>query len=473
LSFLILVLLTLLAVTLLRSDPGVSQKDQAQITGWLAMAAAACFLFVSANVLTLIYAVLAFDIFAAFYWLGRGQRDWAVGQLFQGVFTASGLMLAMLAPASGITPGPLLLGLALWLRLGLYPFLTVRAQVEWPDDEWLAYQTISFIVVIYLAIRMISDPLPELIRWLAALTMLLNGLLAWLTDSPVTHPDEGLINEGLINEGLRNEAWKSVRPNNNRVGPSLLAWFILTEVLLILVVEPLAIGVALTFAFGLILSFIALWVTPALGRPRLSERAWSWPYLPAVMATLTLVGLPLLLGWLARGAIYQSLLQSGSFPLIFALIIAESLAFSSLARYWLMLLGGSEVNSRRSVVGIVMMVPFLSPGLGPLILSTITETNLSASHIEAPARIVFITLFMIIAAACLGYFRNQITNQLKIPVKTLVGLLYLNWLLGWGQILLGWIGVSILRIRVILEGQHYMGWALFIALIGALIILLS
>ena len=49
----------------------------------------------------------------------------------------------------------------------------------------------------------------------------------------------------------------------------------------------------------------------------------------------------------------------------------------------------------------------------------------------------------------------------------------LLWLAGWGDTLSSRTGKLILRVNVILEGQHYIGWALLTALVGGLIILLQ
>ena len=92
--------------------------------------------------------------------------------------------------------------------------------------------------------------------------MLLNGLLAWLSDEH---------SEPLVRLLL--------------VGTALM-----------LLVVPLDQGATTAYSVGLILSVVVLWITPRLGQPRLSEGAWSWPYLPAVAATLTLIGLPFTLG---------------------------------------------------------------------------------------------------------------------------------------------------------------------------------
>jgi hypothetical protein len=294
-------------------------------------------------------------------------------------------------------------------------------------------------VGIYLVNRVVVVPLTEVISWLVIMLMLLNGLLAWLSDEH---------SEPLVRLLL--------------VGTALM-----------LLVVPLDQGATTAYSVGLILSIVVLWITPRLGQPRLSEGAWSWPYLPAVAATLTLIGLPFTLGWLARTTIYQTLLQRGNMLLPFLVVLAEALALSGLVRYWLILWQGDEHNEQRSMVGIVAMVPFLIPGLAPLILSTLTRTDLPSANFEQTPRVFVILIITIVGAVGLGYFRPQLITRLKISSAALAEFAKLGWLLPWWAVLLNWVGKFVLRIRVILEGQHYMGWALFTALVGVLIILLG
>ncbi|MCB9078289.1 MAG: hypothetical protein H6631_11890 [Anaerolineaceae bacterium] len=455
LPFLIVVLLGLLAVMLLHFDPLASTTDniyELKIVSWLIIGAGACFLFVAANGLTLIYAIMAFDTLTGFYWLNQKHRDLGVARLFLGVLTTGAILLASLTLATAPTAGFILLGIALWLRLGLYPFLEVAAHPYWRSDARLIYYGLSITVGLYLTIRTVGQPLPELVRWLIVLTALLSGLLAWLT---------------------------SLRQNDNGVEDAqetrsaLLTWLILTEALLVLVAQPLPTSAMAAFTVGLILSLVALWVTPALGRPRLHEQAWSWPYLPAAAATLTLIGAPFSLGWVAKLTMYESFLATNQPMMIGVVVLAEALAFSGLVRYWFTLAGGDEANSWWSTIGILAMVPFLTPGLAPFIFSALTQSNLSISQVELSIGAVAITIIVPVVGSLLGYFRHEIIGRLGIRTQRVVKIASLSWLPGWGQILFKEAGKFGLRVRVVLEGQHYIGWAVFTALVGALVILLS
>jgi hypothetical protein len=355
------------------------------------------------------------------------------------MFTVAGLMLANLTPAAGAAPGAFWLGLALWLRLGLYPFIEVNVHTRWQDHGQLVYLGLSLMVGIYLASRVVIGPLTGLVPWLTLILLLLNGVLAWLSDER----------------------------------SDILARLMLVETALILLIAPLDQGATMAYAVGLILSSVVLWITPRLGQPRFGEGAWSWPYLPAVAATLTLIGLPFSLGWLARTALYQTLLQAENIFLPLLVVLAEGLTLSGLVRYWLMLWQGDDQNERRSMVGIVIMVPFLIPGLAPLILSTLTRTNLPPANFDQAPQVFIALLVAIVGAVGLGYFRPQLITRLRISSPVVAEFAGLGWLLPWWAALLNWLGKFILRIRVILEGQHYLGWALFTALVGVLIILLG
>ncbi len=439
LPFLMLTVLILLAVTLatplILPVPGRNEENVSDLSIWLALGAGACFLFVSANGLTLVYALVGFDVLTMFYWLQRGQRDMSIARIFLGLFTALGLSLASLA----VTTGAFWLDLALWLRLGLYPFIETTLHTRWQDYGGLTYLGLSLTVGIYLVTRVVIAPLSALILWLTLILMILNGLLAWLADQT----------------------------------PLMLTRLLLAEVSLILLVAPVQPDVATAYVIGLILSLMVLWVTPRLGRPRLSERSGSWPYLPAVAATLTLMGLPFSLGWLARTNIYETLLFLDDTMILWGVMLTEIMALSGLVSYWFSVWQGDEVHERRSMVGIVVMAPFLIPGLAPFILSAITKTKLPPADFEQPLGVLIALLTTIVGAIGLGFFKQPFIKRVGISLAALVELVSLNWLLRWLEITLDGASKFILWIRAVLEGQHYIGWALFTALVGILIILLG
>jgi hypothetical protein len=158
-------------------------------------------------------------------------------------------------------------------------------------------------------------------------------------------------------------------------------------------------------------------------------------------------------------------------------IFAVILAMSGLARYWLTLWRGESHADNRprlpaTIAAIVATVPFLMPGLAPLILSNITQAGLPSTSDSLLFTLIIITITTI-GAIGLGYFRTQIITRFNISSTALIRIFDLQWLLIWAEKTLGQIGKSILRVNVILEGQHYIGWALFTALVGTLIVILT
>ncbi len=443
LPFLLVTVLILLAVTLatplILPLPGRRDENISDLSIWLTLGASACCLFVSANGLTLIYAVVGFDILTLFYWLQRDQRDISIARLFLGVFTAVSLSLASLTAIQGTTTGAVWLGLALWLRLGLYPFVEARLHPRGSDYGGLVYQGLSLMIGIYLAARVVVQPLPVPILWLVVIFMVLNGLLAWLADQT----------------------------------PLMLTRLLLVATSLVLLITPVQANVATAYTVGLMLSLVVLWVTPRLGQPRLNEGSWSWPYLPAVAATLTLLGLPFSLNWQARTTIYEILFFLDNPLILWGVILAETLALSGLVSYWFILWQGNEMSERRSMVGIVIMVPFLIPGLAPFILSTLTKIELPPANPAQPLGVYIALLTTIVGAIGLAYFKKVFIRRLEMPPDSLTELISLSGLLHWLETLLDRLSKLLLWIRAVLEGQHYVGWALFIALVGILMLLLG
>ena len=49
----------------------------------------------------------------------------------------------------------------------------------------------------------------------------------------------------------------------------------------------------------------------------------------------------------------------------------------------------------------------------------------------------------------------------------------LQWLFRWSESGLNQLSKALLRVRVTLEGQHYLGWAVLATLVGVLVFLLN
>jgi hypothetical protein len=459
LPFLIVTFLVLLAVTLLTIDVKAITEPNAtptRVLGWLLLGATACALFAAANGLTILYAVVAFDVAAALYWLSYGQRDAGVGRLFLGVFTGAVLVLASFAPDNGGQLGAYALGFVLWLRLALFPVAEYAASKTRHDDDRLTYLALTQLVGLFLVARLVQQPLPPVLLWLVAASMLLGGLSTWFTNTL----ENGAPSDELTPTRLRN------------VRTRLIAKLGLTLGLLPLLAAPLSLQAVTAFAAGLTLSIVALWATPALGRPKFSEGAWSWPYLPAVMSTATLVGVPFSLGWYFREFSYQSIFRVESVLLLLLVATAEALALSGLVPYWRWLVHTNEQSFRRSVVGILAMVPFLTPGLGPFILYSMIELE-QFFQIDWETRILVLLIGPVVLAVLLGLNKGLILRRLNFSPTAVSEFIFDRHWLNGAEALFYLLSRLVLRIQLVLEGQHYIGWAVFTALVGAIIIFLS
>ena len=440
LPFLLLTIILLLVVTLisLPLDPAARGR------GWtFTLGAGAMLLFVSTNRLTLAYTVLLFDILLAYHWFVHKRPNLAIARLFLGILTTGALMLN--TNGGGAT----LLGLALWLRLGLYPFFEIRASEKQVQNyNFLAYWSLSLAVGMYFVTSILTTPLPEILRWLVVITMLLNGLLSWLFQA------------------------------NTAERPTLLTRLVFTQALLpfLLLVPGAEINAA--FTLGLTLSMATLWSTPRLGPMHINNLIKFWPYLPALTATLTLIGLPLWLNWpmWTIFATFYPASFSTNVPKTLLLVLALILAMSGLTRYWLKLWfgesqSGSQLHLPATIAALVAAVPFLVPGLAPLLLSGVTQAALGSNSDKISLTLIIITIITA-GAIGLGYFRTHIITRFSMSPAVLIKIFDLQWMLVGIDKLLNQISKFVLRVNVIFEGQHYIGWALFTALVGSLIVIL-
>jgi hypothetical protein len=69
-------------------------------------------------------------------------------------------------------------------------------------------------------------------------------------------------------------------------------------------------------------------------------------------------------------------------------------------------------------------------------------------------------------------YREKLLLKLNLSTSSLIEFAQLQWFWSQSADWLGRAGKLILRMNVVLEGQHYVGWAIFATIIGALIILL-
>jgi hypothetical protein len=406
-------------------------------------------LLTSANPLTLAYTVLLVDSLLAYHWFVRQQPNLSIARLFLGIFTSGALALNAAGLGGGeSSAGTILLGLALWLRLGLYPFFEITTAEKNPKNyNFLAYWSFSLVVGLYLAGQTQTTPLPAILRWLVVVVMLLHGLLSWLS------------------------------PPAPAGRTTLFTRLVFTQALLSLLLFTPSPEISTAFALGLTLSLVALWATPQLGRIEPGNISKAWPYLAGLLATITLLGLPFWLTWPVWATFFTSFAADALKSII--VILALALAMSGLSRYWLNVWQGEQKPDQQppylipTVAAIVAAVPFLIPGFAPFILTTLMQTGLPVVNSSDTALALVLIVVVAAGAVALGYFRTQLITRLNISSAELIKIFDLRWLLIWSEKLLSRLSKFVLRINVILEGQHYLGWALLTALVGSLIIALT
>jgi hypothetical protein len=431
----LLITIILLLVTIVTSLP----IDTTRAGSWtFILGAGAILLFVSANQLTLAYTILLFDILLAYHWLVNKHVNLSIARLLLGIFTAGVLI------STNGSDTTTLLGLALWLRLGLYPFLEINvAEKQAQDHNSLAYWSFSLVGAMFLVIQTKATLSPGILPWLVIITMLLNGLLAWLYQA------------------------------DTQERFALLTRLVFTQAILSLLLAASATNIITALAFGLALSLAVLWATPQLGQIDFKNPIRFWPYLPALAATLTLIGFPFLLNWPLWATLYPASFSTDIVKTAL-MILAVMMAMSGLTRYWLRLWHNESGTPKTIpvIAVVVAAVPFLIPGLAPFILSVIMNSDPSLVISDGVTPAIIIIGVTTTGAIGLGYFRTQIITQLNISPTTLIEVFNLHWLFVGLENLLSQTAKLVLRVNVILEGQHYMGWALFTALVGTLIVIL-
>lgn len=434
LVFLMLVALLLFVLCLAEGPvPGVSGR---KVGLMFAVAAAASLIFVAANGLTASYALLLFDAVGAVFWLARRRVDLAVLRLLLSLFSAAALALFGLPAAASFSAG--LLAVAWWLRLGLYPYLEAGiAEVE-DDSERILWVALSTAVAIYLVARFpAGEGLPAAIYWLVALVMALNGLKGWLTAERTT----------------------------------LLVHLALVQASLVLLAGPLAGAMAAALALTVSTGLAALWLTPRLGRPNLAERSWPWLYAAPALATLSLLGVPFTLGWIARSEIYGQALDSEYGLVVTLAVLAEGLALAGLWRYWRDLLRPAESNGLASAAGLVAAVPFLVPGVAAVVLEALTK-EAAATRFDWPLPVLLAMGAIWLWAIFLGAGRGRWLARSPLWLGRLEQALHLEWAIAGLGRGLDYLARFILRVRLMVEGEHYLGWALLVTLTGVILWLL-
>ncbi|MFQ5610781.1 MAG: hypothetical protein ACE5H9_01460 [Anaerolineae bacterium] len=435
LAFLILVVLLLFALVLAEGTAPSSASRRMALS--FLLAAGASLVFVAANGLMVGYALIVFDAIGALIWLIQERATAAIFRLLLSIVTTAALTLYGLPADSTFTH--LFLVLVYWLRLGLYPFLEAGILSSRKGGQQMLWFSLSTTIGAYLVMRFpLVQPVPAAILWLVVVVMFLNGLVAWLS--------------------TRREV--------------LLGRLFLTQMLWIMLVAPVPALVAVGLTLALTTALAAMWLVPPPGRPNLGERNWPWLYATPALATLSIVGLPFTLGWMAYSQLYARLAGDGLSAMLGVITLAEGLALAALLNYWRDLLGQPETNDLASAAGLIVAAPFLVPGLSLVALQALIGQAVN-TRFDWPTPVLLMVGAGWAWAALLSYGHGRWLLRLPLSERQIVGILEITWTMRPIIDGLDQAARLILRLRLVLEGEHYLGWAILIALTGIIVLLLS
>jgi hypothetical protein len=342
-------MLSLLAIVLAGRETA-DRTPPLSLAALFVMAAAAYGLLLAGTYRTLAFSLFLFDGTAALFMLSHQQPGRAVGRLLLGVLSSA----AVLGLSQGVdvpTTGPLVLGgvftLLIWLRLGLYPVLESDGFPGPVPSLRLGWVTINLLVGLYL----IPTGVAHWLVWLALATTVLHGALAWLEpdrERALAHTAHTLAGGVLVMAAAGGDSQGSVAAASSIVlGLVALA---LTSARLGPLSWPRSVPPA-----GRSPARGPAGRSPARGpagrSPARGPAGRLWAYLPPFLATLSLAGAPLTLGWLGRGALHQTTWAAGALGVIALVVIAEGAALSVLYRYWQLLF--HDASPRKTGAGLV------------------------------------------------------------------------------------------------------------------------
>lgn len=437
--FLWVLMLSLLAISLAEWAtvdplPPLSQAMR------LVLVAVACSVVLAGSYRTLAFALLIFDVTAAIFLLTHRQPGHATGRLLLGVLSSAALV-AVTQGNDLVTGHQFELGglfsLIIWLRLGLFPLAESDALGTSLPSVHLGWLVVNMAVGLFL----ISTGIAPWVAWLAGATAILHGALAWLEpgrERALAHAGHALAGGIMVMAGV--------------VGDGL--------------------GIV-SASITTLAALVALELTSSrLGRPDLSRPLWLWTYLSPLLATVALIGVPLTLGWEGRGTLYRMGWEAGAPGALAITVVAEGAALSVLYRYWRRLLRGApaaEAGGYRQLGAVVASVPFLIPVVGPQLVQIVAPSTSSGNY-SMGALLGLVAALM--WALFLGYGRRRLLAVIPFPRGDMMDALRLGWLLrGLGKAL-DTMSLFLLRIRAVVEGEHYLAWAILLALgLGLLMVL--
>lgn len=404
----------------------------------LMLVAAAYGLVLAGSYRTLASGWLVIQVVAALFFLARGQPDRAVARLLLGVLGIAAIMIDGNRDVAGDSSLHLggFFSLIIWLQLGLYPLLESAEVPGAVPAIRLAWAGINLLVGVHL----LSTGTASWIAWPAAVTSLLHGLLAWLESSrerALTHAGYCLAGGILITVALGSD--------------SLLAR---------------------NASVGVLMALLALGVTPTrLGGgaqpPLISVVSRYVSFLPPVLASLIWLGIPLSPGWAARVSLFQVVWNNGGPVMLAVVSIGQGAALSVLYRYWRLLSLLETAERPRAwplMAAGLATFPWLIPWLAEQVLRSADPVALAPVDVSIGLVEGFSLAGMWLWLVFLGYGRDWLLNLIDVPRLTLLAWLRAGWVCGQVARILDVTSRIVLRARVIVEGEHYLAWAIVLTI---------
>ncbi len=196
-----------------------------------------------------------------------------------------------------------------------------------------------------------------------------------------------------------------------------------------------------------------------------------------LLAGLILAGLPFTLGWAGRGALYGAAWEGGSSGTLALAVVAEGAALSALYHVWRGLPRGEPAEAARiwrPLGAALATIPFLIPVAGLRLLESAGAGI--GGGIENDPRALSAALGLVGAllwAVFLGYGRPRLLDALPFSRADMLSALRLGWMLERLGGALDTLSRIVLRLRAVVEGEHYLAWAILLTLGLGLLIALS
>jgi len=279
--------------------------------------------------------------------------------------------------------------------------------------------------------------------WLAGATTLLHGILAWLEPSR----ERALAAMGCA----------------------------LTGGILVMTTVGVDRAAMVAASLSALAALAALELTPPrVGRLNLNHPQQAWVYLPPLLATATLAGLPFTLGWAGRGALYGAVWEGGSSGTLALVVVAEGAALSALYHVWRGLPRGEPAEAARiwrPLGAALAIIPFLIPAAGPRLLQS-AGVGEGIGNDPQPLSAALGLVGALLWAVFLGYGRPRLLDVMPFSRTGALSALRLDWMLDWLGRALDTLSRIVLRLRAVIEGEHYLAWAILLTLgLGLLIAL--